>query len=31
MRTPLVIDGSRPTIRSGPRRLGEDSSEIFGD
>jgi crotonobetainyl-CoA:carnitine CoA-transferase CaiB-like acyl-CoA transferase len=31
MRTPLVIDGSRPTIRRGPRRLGEDSSEIFGD
>jgi crotonobetainyl-CoA:carnitine CoA-transferase CaiB-like acyl-CoA transferase len=31
MRTPLVIDGSRPTIRRGPRRLGEDSDEIFGD
>jgi crotonobetainyl-CoA:carnitine CoA-transferase CaiB-like acyl-CoA transferase len=31
MRTPLVIDGSRPTIRRGPRRLGEDSNEILGD
>jgi glutaryl-CoA transferase len=31
MRTPLVIDGSRPTIRRGPRRLGEDSTEVFGD
>jgi crotonobetainyl-CoA:carnitine CoA-transferase CaiB-like acyl-CoA transferase len=31
MRTPLVIDGSRPTIRRGPRGLGEDSDEIFGD
>jgi crotonobetainyl-CoA:carnitine CoA-transferase CaiB-like acyl-CoA transferase len=31
MRTPLVIDGSRPSIRRGPRRIGEDSGEIFGD
>ena len=31
MRTPLVIDGTRPTIRRGPRRLGEDTEEIFGD
>jgi crotonobetainyl-CoA:carnitine CoA-transferase CaiB-like acyl-CoA transferase len=31
MRTPLVIDGVRPTIRRGPRRLGEDSKEVFGD
>jgi crotonobetainyl-CoA:carnitine CoA-transferase CaiB-like acyl-CoA transferase len=31
MRTPLVIDGTRPTVRRGPRRLGEDSDEIFGD
>jgi crotonobetainyl-CoA:carnitine CoA-transferase CaiB-like acyl-CoA transferase len=31
MRTPLVIDGARPQIRRGPRRLGEDSDEIFGD
>jgi crotonobetainyl-CoA:carnitine CoA-transferase CaiB-like acyl-CoA transferase len=31
MRTPLVIDGSRPSIRRGPRRIGEDSEEIFGD
>lgn len=30
MRTPLVIDGVRPPIRRGPRRLGEDSEEIFG-
>ncbi len=30
MRTPLVIDGRRPTIRRGPRRMGEDSEEIFG-
>jgi crotonobetainyl-CoA:carnitine CoA-transferase CaiB-like acyl-CoA transferase len=31
MRTPLVIDGLRPRIRRGPRRLGEDSQEILGD
>lgn len=30
MRTPLLIDGVRPTIRRGPRRLGEDSREVFG-
>jgi hypothetical protein len=31
MRTPLVIDGTRPSIRRGPRRIGQDSEEIFGD
>ncbi len=31
MRTPLVIDGTRPTIRRGPRRLGEDSHDVFAD
>ncbi len=31
MRTPLVIDGVRPTVRRGPRRIGEDSDEVFGD
>lgn len=30
MRTPLVIDGQRPAIRRGPRRLGEDSDQVFG-
>jgi crotonobetainyl-CoA:carnitine CoA-transferase CaiB-like acyl-CoA transferase len=30
MRTPLVIDGTRPRIRRGPRRLGQDTDEIFG-
>jgi crotonobetainyl-CoA:carnitine CoA-transferase CaiB-like acyl-CoA transferase len=30
MRTPLVIDGTRPPIRRGPRRLGEDSDDVFG-
>jgi crotonobetainyl-CoA:carnitine CoA-transferase CaiB-like acyl-CoA transferase len=29
MRTPLLIDGVRPAIRRGPRRLGEDTREIF--
>jgi crotonobetainyl-CoA:carnitine CoA-transferase CaiB-like acyl-CoA transferase len=29
MRTPLLIDGVRPAIRSGPRKLGEDTREIF--
>ncbi len=29
-RTPLVLDGTRPQIRRGPRRFGEDSKEIFG-
>jgi crotonobetainyl-CoA:carnitine CoA-transferase CaiB-like acyl-CoA transferase len=31
MRTPLRIDGTRPTIRSGPRRLGEDTAVFFTD
>jgi crotonobetainyl-CoA:carnitine CoA-transferase CaiB-like acyl-CoA transferase len=31
MRTPLVIDGTRPSIRRGPRRFNEDTDEIFGD
>jgi hypothetical protein len=31
MKTPLRIDGVRPTIRRGPRRLGEDTKEIFTD
>jgi crotonobetainyl-CoA:carnitine CoA-transferase CaiB-like acyl-CoA transferase len=31
MRTPLVIDGVRPTVRRGPRRIGEDSDEVFDD
>jgi len=31
MRTPLVIDGTRPAIRRGPRQLGEDSDAIFDD
>lgn len=31
MRTPLLIDGARPPIRRGPRRLGEDTSEIFSN
>jgi crotonobetainyl-CoA:carnitine CoA-transferase CaiB-like acyl-CoA transferase len=29
MRTPLLIDGERPNIRRGPRRLGEDTDEVF--
>jgi crotonobetainyl-CoA:carnitine CoA-transferase CaiB-like acyl-CoA transferase len=29
MRSPLRIDGQRPEIRRGPRRLGEDSGEVF--
>jgi crotonobetainyl-CoA:carnitine CoA-transferase CaiB-like acyl-CoA transferase len=29
MRTPLVIDGVRPPIRSGPRGLGQDTGEVF--
>ncbi len=29
MRSPLLIDGVRPPIRRGPRRLGEDRDEIF--
>lgn len=31
MRTPLLIDGVRPDIRRGPRRMGEDNEEIFDD
>jgi crotonobetainyl-CoA:carnitine CoA-transferase CaiB-like acyl-CoA transferase len=31
LRTPLVLDGVRPSIRRGPRRMGEDNEEIFGD
>jgi crotonobetainyl-CoA:carnitine CoA-transferase CaiB-like acyl-CoA transferase len=30
MRTPLLVDGVRPVIRRGPRRMGEDTQEIFG-
>ncbi len=30
MRTPLLIDGTRPAIRRGPRRLGEDTLDVFG-
>lgn len=30
MRSPLLLDGVRLPIRSGPRRLGEDTEEIFG-
>lgn len=30
MRTPLRVDGVRPTIRRGPRLQGEDSDELFG-
>ena len=30
MRTPLIIDGKRPEIRSGPHRQGEDNEEILG-
>ncbi|HET9088784.1 MAG TPA: CoA transferase [Acidimicrobiales bacterium] len=29
MRTPLMIDGVRPQIRRGPRRLGEDTSTLW--
>jgi hypothetical protein len=29
-RTPLLIDGVRPPVRRGPRRMGEDNDEIFG-
>jgi crotonobetainyl-CoA:carnitine CoA-transferase CaiB-like acyl-CoA transferase len=31
MRTPLLIDGVRPVVRRGPRRLGEDTEFVFGD
>ena len=30
MRTPLLVDGVRPPIRRGPRRLGEDTDEVLG-
>jgi crotonobetainyl-CoA:carnitine CoA-transferase CaiB-like acyl-CoA transferase len=30
MRTPLRIDGQRPTIRRGPRALGQDTNDVFG-
>ena len=30
MRTPLLVNGVRPPIRSGPRRLGEDNLELLG-
>lgn len=29
MKSPLLIDGVRPGIRRGPRRLGEDTDEVF--
>jgi crotonobetainyl-CoA:carnitine CoA-transferase CaiB-like acyl-CoA transferase len=29
MRTPLVLDGRRPGVRSGPRSFGEDTRAIF--
>lgn len=29
MRTPLIIDGVRPGIRRGPRRLGEDTDTLW--
>jgi crotonobetainyl-CoA:carnitine CoA-transferase CaiB-like acyl-CoA transferase len=29
MRTPLIVDGVRPGIRSGPRRLGEDTQSLL--
>lgn len=31
MRSPLKIDGARPPIRSGPRRLAEDQAELLAD
>jgi len=31
MRSPLRIDGVRPAVRSGPRRLGEDNAELLGE
>jgi crotonobetainyl-CoA:carnitine CoA-transferase CaiB-like acyl-CoA transferase len=30
MRTPLLIDGVRPGVRRGPRRMGQDDGEVFG-
>ena len=29
MRSPLKIDGARPPLRTGPRRLGEDTDELL--
>ncbi len=31
MRSPLRIDGVRPSIRRGPRALGEDTSQMFSE
>jgi CoA:oxalate CoA-transferase len=31
LKTPLLINGVRPSIRRGPRRIGEDTEEILGD
>jgi crotonobetainyl-CoA:carnitine CoA-transferase CaiB-like acyl-CoA transferase len=31
MRTPLLVDGSRPKIRRGPRQLGEDNESLLHD
>ncbi len=31
MRSPLLVDGRRPPIRRGPRRLGQDTEELLGD
>ena len=30
MASPLRIDGRRPPVRSGPRRLGQDTAELLG-
>jgi crotonobetainyl-CoA:carnitine CoA-transferase CaiB-like acyl-CoA transferase len=29
MRTPLIVDGVRPPIRQGPRRLGQDTNAVL--
>lgn len=31
MRTPLLIDGVRPSIRRGPRGLGQDTAQFFDE
>ena len=31
MRSPLRVDGVRPPLRRGPRRLGEDTDEVFAE
>jgi crotonobetainyl-CoA:carnitine CoA-transferase CaiB-like acyl-CoA transferase len=31
MRSPLRVDGVRPALRSGPRRLGQDTEELLTD